>query len=100
MSVIDDDDPESQAYKRRTLFNDARVRERGSTLMDHTHNETGGRFARVSEQTIIGQPKDPWPKMPKDNPWAGPDIIPPERPFNVQLHSFDVPLHSVVEKKR
>ena len=41
----------SQAEREQVLRNDARVRS-GSTFLDHTHSEEGGRFAKP--QTIIG----------------------------------------------
>jgi hypothetical protein len=83
-------DPEDQAERRRVLRNDQRAREQGSTLMDHSHNDlAGGRFAQVGAQTVVGKTTpDPWPKMPKDNPWAH-DPVPAECPFGVAVETVE-----------
>src|SRR5262249_40678451 len=51
---------EEQADKRRTLLNDARVREQSNgdtgTFLSHTHiDDAGGRFAAVNAAKIVGQ---------------------------------------------
>jgi hypothetical protein len=54
-------DQEEQAEKRRTLLNDARVREQSKngdtgTFLSHTHiDDAGGRFAAVNAAKIVGQ---------------------------------------------
>src|SRR5215469_8760451 len=54
-------DQEEQAEKRRTLLNDARVREQSrngdtGTFLSHTHiDDAGGRFAAVNAAKIVGQ---------------------------------------------
>src|SRR5262249_40164536 len=54
-------DQEEQAEKRRTLLNDARVREQSNsgdtgTFLSHTHiDDAGGRFAAVNAAKIVGQ---------------------------------------------
>src|SRR6516225_2400243 len=54
-------DQEEQAEKRRTLLNDARVREQSrngdtGTFLSHTHiDDAGGRFAVVNAAKIVGQ---------------------------------------------
>jgi hypothetical protein len=69
-----------------------------STLSDHHHNDTGGRWSAQDKQTVTGAtPAQAWPPMPEY--WAAADMA-TERPFGQQLRSFDVPLNSVQEKKR
>jgi len=54
-------DQEEQAEKRRTLLDDARVREQSrngdtGTFLSHTHiDDAGGRFAAVNAAKIVGQ---------------------------------------------
>ena len=53
-------DQEDQADKRRTLINDARVRNQSNgdtgTFLSHTHiDDAGGRFAAVNAAKIVGQ---------------------------------------------
>ena len=54
-------DQEDQADKRRTLLNDARVREQSKngdtgTFLSHTHiDDAGGRFSAVNAAKIVGQ---------------------------------------------
>src|SRR5262249_38935409 len=53
-------DQEEQAEKRRTLLNDARVRNQSNgdtgTFLSHTHiDDAGGRFAAVNAAKIVGQ---------------------------------------------
>ena len=54
-------DQEEQAEKRRTLLNDARVREQSrngdtGTFLSHTHiDDAGGRFSAVNAAKIVGQ---------------------------------------------
>src|SRR5215831_13300391 len=54
-------DQEEQAEKRRTLLNDARVREQSKngdtgTFLSHTHiDDAGGRFFAVNAAKIVGQ---------------------------------------------
>src|SRR5215831_19580703 len=54
-------DQEEQAEKRRTLLNDARVREQSKngdtgTFLSHTHiDDAGGRFSAVNAAKIVGQ---------------------------------------------
>ena len=46
---------EEQAERCEVLENDKRVREQGSTFLAHTHDDlSGGRFAKVSPQIIVG----------------------------------------------
>jgi hypothetical protein len=62
-------DQAEQAEKRRTLLNDARVREQqqqASSLLDHARaaadDLSGGRFAGVNPATVVGS--TPVPKYP------------------------------------
>jgi hypothetical protein len=50
-------DQEEQAEKRRTLLNDARVRNGDTgTFLSHTHiDDAGGRFAQINAAKIVGQ---------------------------------------------
>jgi len=59
--------------------------------------EVPGRFAEQSKATVIG--KDGAPNYPAAAQWSMTEL-PPEPPFGVQLHSFDIPLHSVVQEKK
>ena len=43
---------EEQIERARTLENDRKVREQGSTFLSHTHSDLGGRYALVSPQTL------------------------------------------------
>jgi hypothetical protein len=84
-----------QAERRRILEEERRLREKGSTYLSRaqTDLETPGRFGALGKPNVVGvgAPQQ-WPKMPKDNPWAGPDIIPPEP-------AFGVPIFAVRERK-
>jgi hypothetical protein len=75
---------------------------KASTLSDHHHNDTGGRWSAQDKQTVTGAtPAQAWPKLPMESPWSGEQPGPgTERSFGQQLHSFDVPLNIVSEKKR
>ena len=54
---------EEQAERRRVLANDQRVKEQSGTFMSHTHDDlAGGRFAKVSPQTVVGA--EPVPNYP------------------------------------
>jgi len=53
---------EEQIERARTLENDRKVREQGSTFLSHTHSDLGGRYALVSPQTVVGA--DPIPNYP------------------------------------
>ena len=81
-------DQEERAKKRRTLLNDARVREQSKngdtgTFLSHTHiDDAGGRFAAVNAASIVGQdPQIKYPQLPSSSPWSGaqpePGIEPP-----------------------
>jgi hypothetical protein len=65
---------EEQAERIETLRNDQSVRQQqGSTYLDHTHSDLGGRFAQLGgPQTITGKSPEP-PPLPKSSPWSGPD---------------------------
>jgi hypothetical protein len=60
MAVIDDDDSESQAVKRKTLLNDARVHEQQQASTFHQYaqstanDEAGGRFAAINAVSVVG----------------------------------------------
>jgi hypothetical protein len=94
MSVIDDDDPESQAVRRRTLLNDARVREQSrngdtGTYLSHTHSELGGRFAIEEHQTITGVVSPAPPPLPANSPWSGTQPEPGiEPPLGVEINKL------------
>ena len=68
-----------QEEKRRVLEND----KQGSTFLDHTHNDTGGRFSAISNPTVIGtEPLPRYPQLPASSPWAGPDLVGDEPPLS------------------
>jgi hypothetical protein len=46
-----------QADRKEVLENDKRVR--GSTFLDHTTNDTGGRFAQVGAAHVVGSTATP-----------------------------------------
>ena len=93
-------DQEDQAERKRVLQNDARVRNGDtSTYLDHSHSETGGRFAITEHQTITGVVSPAPPPLPANSPWAGRDPVPDEPPLGYRiddLNSFDPepPSHS------
>jgi|SRR6516165_11504830 len=116
---------EEERERRETLLNDQRVlgivaqeRElteeqktaierkideaKASTLSDHHHNDTGGRWSAQDKQTVTGAtPAQPWPKLPPESPWSGEQPQPgQERSFGKQLHSFDGGAMSVVQEKK
>ena len=75
----------SQKEREAVLRNDQRVRS-GSTFLDHTHSEEGGRFAKPTN--VIGStPTVQYPRLPS-GPWADPVQVPPEEPlgFSVEDH--------------
>ena len=77
---------EEQAERRRVLEDERRLRDTYHARAQ-TDLETPGRFGALGKPNVVGVgAAQQWPKMPKDNPWAE-DIIPPEPPFGVQLHS-------------
>src|SRR6516165_4231652 len=113
---------EEERERRETLLNDQRVlgivaqerelteeqkaalekkiedAKQASTYMQHTDETIPGRFAAQSKPQITGAtPAQQLPPMPEY--WAAADMG-TERPFGQQLRSFDVPLNSVLEKKR
>jgi hypothetical protein len=45
--------------RRETLINDARVREQGSTFLEHTHDTAGGRFAQIGAAHVVALPAYP-----------------------------------------
>jgi hypothetical protein len=73
----------SQAEREQVLRNDARVRS-GSTFLDHTHSEEGGRFAKP--QTVIGA--TPTVQYPMAAPnWSVDPVGPePSLGFSVDQH--------------
>jgi hypothetical protein len=75
-------DQEEQAEKRRTLLNDARVREQSNTgtYLSHTHSELGGRFSNVGAALVVGTTPNPYPPLPENNPWRS-DPVPNEPPL-------------------
>jgi hypothetical protein len=87
-------DQEDQAEKRRTLFNDARVREQsrdgdtGSTYLSHTHSELGGRFAVTEHQIITGAVSPSPPPLPANSPWHGSDPVPDEPPLGYRVDAM------------
>jgi hypothetical protein len=93
MSVTDDNDPESQAEKRRVLINDARVREQSrngdtSSYIDHYSPEMGGRFSHQGAATVIGQ--SPVPAYPSaSSPWCGPDLVGDEPPLGFDVNALE-----------
>jgi hypothetical protein len=56
--------------KADVLRNDQRVREQGSTFLQHTHNEIGGRFAAVSSPRVIGETPSPASQYPAGPAWC------------------------------
>jgi hypothetical protein len=80
-----------QAERLEVFENDKRLRDassgsqahQGSTFLDHTHNDTGGRFSAVSNATVIGtEPFPRYPQLPASSPWAGPDLVGDEPPLS------------------
>jgi hypothetical protein len=61
-----------QADRKEVLENDRRLRqqqEQGSTFLEHTHNEAGGRYAAISSPQIVGS-TTPIPKYEGAPNWA------------------------------
>ena len=89
-------DQEDQAEKRRTLLNDARVREQSrdsdtGTYLSHTHSEVGGRFAVTEHQTITGVVSPAPPPLPANSPWHGSDPVPDEPPLGYDINAMPDP---------
>ena len=62
---------EEMAERKSILENDRRVREQGgSTFLDHTHNDVGGRFAAVSNPTVVGTAPNPASVYPQGPAWC------------------------------
>jgi hypothetical protein len=93
MSVIEDDDPESQAFKRKTLLNDARVHEQQqsvrngdtSAYINHYSPELGGRFSNVGAASVVRTTPNPYPPLPENNPWRS-DPVPDEPPLGFEIN--------------
>jgi hypothetical protein len=88
-------DQEDQAEKRRTLLNDARVREQSrdsdtGTYLSHTHSEVGGRFAVTEHQTITGVVSPSPPPLPAISPWHGSDPVPDEPPLGYRIDDLNL----------
>jgi hypothetical protein len=86
-------DQEDQAEKRRTLLNDARVRNQSKngdtgTYLSHTHSELGGRFAVAEHQTIAGVVSPAPPPLPSNSPWHGADPVPDEPPLGYRVDAM------------
>jgi hypothetical protein len=72
--------------------NDADVRrqqQQGSTYLDHTHSDLGGRFAITEHQTVVGRPSPAPPPLPPTSPWAGPDPTGPEPPLGYAIDALE-----------
>jgi hypothetical protein len=87
-------DEQKAALERK--IDEAVREEQGST------SDLSGRYSAVGgAQKVVGKAGDPWPKLPPSSPWSGAQPEPGAEPsFGMQLHSFDVPINSVQEKRR
>ena len=84
--MIDDDDPKSQATRRRVLRNDASVR--ASTLSQFAQseaNEIGGRFSANERATVVGA--NPLPNYPAA--FLQLDPVPDEPPLGFRIDALD-----------
>jgi hypothetical protein len=70
----------TQKEKFETLKNDQRVRS-GSTFLDHTHSEEGGRFAKP--QTIVGSTSEVQYPMAAPNWSADPTGVEPPLGYDI-----------------
>jgi len=67
-----------QRDRRETLLNDQR--QRGSTFLDHTTNDTGGRFTQVGAAHVVGSTATP--QYPQASPPFQRDVVPDEPPLS------------------
>jgi hypothetical protein len=73
----------SQADRQATLENDQRVHK--NTYLSHTHNEAGGRFAKISPLNVTGS--STLPQYPAGPNWsADPSGQEPPLGFSVEDH--------------
>jgi hypothetical protein len=55
-----------------------------SAYLAHVEPPVGGRHSRP--ETVTGATAaQPWPKLPANSPWSGPDLVGNEPPFNVAI---------------
>jgi len=92
-------DQEEQAEKRRTLLNDARVRNGDTgTYLSHTHDDTsGGTFASLGAPHVVGStetPKYPAAAAHQHDP-CGPE--PPLSPYDNSAFESSMVTSSTVE---
>ena len=86
-------DQEDQAEKRRTLLNDARVREQSKngdtgTFLSHTHiDDAGGRFAAVNAAKVVGQSPGIAAQYPAASA-AHQTELPPEQPLGYRVDAM------------
>ena len=82
-AVTNYNNPTTQAERLATLHNDAIRRRAGvSTLLDHVHDESGGRFAALARQereakpSVIGvDPAAQYPRLPSSSSWSAGDPV-------------------------
>jgi hypothetical protein len=75
--------------KQQMLRNETALREQGSTFLDHTHNETGGRFSAISNPNVIGSSPNPATQYAAGAPnWVGQDQN-QEPPYPVDISALE-----------
>jgi hypothetical protein len=71
------------------LMNEQRTpRERGSTFMEHTHDESGGRFAKQIPQTVVGSTPSAAALYPAGPTWSQ-DVAPIEPPLGTSVEDHE-----------
>jgi hypothetical protein len=79
---------EEQAERKEVLENDKRLREQGSTFLDHQHDEAGGRFKEVGASNVIGSTEMIAGAYPAASS-AHQTELPPEKPLGYDINALE-----------
>lgn len=80
-------DEVSQRERRRILAEDRQVR---STYLSHANDvelEMGGRFAKVTETTVVGRSSITYPQQPSTSPANQAAMVPDELPLGLDINA-------------
>jgi hypothetical protein len=84
-----------------TYQNDATMKEKASVLRNDQRttlaqfaqadaDQRRGRFDAHEKSTVIGStPLPKYPQLPASSPWAGPDLVPTEPAFGVDINEME-----------
>ena len=68
-----------------------------NTYLAHTHSDEGGRFAKTTQNNVIGSSSVSYPRLPANSPWAAPDPSGQEQPYPVDLSEPPEPVGTAQE---